>query len=209
MVVNERRDYSLTGVVSGRVVALDDDHIEDQVEETWWHPALERKELKALMQRSDGPAIRHFALWIVLLVASGYAAIRSWKTRWAIPAFLAFGTIYSSSDARWHECGHGTPFRTRWLNEIFYQISSFMTLREAVLWRWSHARHHTHTYVVGLDPEIQVKRPADLVKAKPSATPLRLTCTCTRLNGGVTGCSFTFQVSSQKRWVDRHSGPPH
>ena len=45
MVVNERRDYSLTGVVSGRVVALDDDHIEDQVEETWWHPALERKEL--------------------------------------------------------------------------------------------------------------------------------------------------------------------
>lgn len=164
MVVNERRDYSLTGVVNGRVVALDDDHLEDQVEETWWHPALERKELKALMQRSDGPAIRHFALWIVLLVASGSAAIRSWKTRWAIPAFLAFGTIYSSSDARWHECGHGTPFRTRWLNEIFYQISSFMTLREAVLWRWSHARHHTHTYVVGLDPEIQVKRPADLVK---------------------------------------------
>src|SRR5664279_3509544 len=164
MVVNKRRDYSLTGVVNGRVVALDDDHLEDQVEETWWHPALERKELKALMQRSDGPAIRHFALWIVLLVASGYAAVRSWKTRWAIPAFLAFGTIYSSSDARWHECGHGTPFRTRWLNEIFYQISSFMTLREAVLWRWSHARHHTHTYVVGLDPEIQVMRPADLLK---------------------------------------------
>ena len=103
-------------------------------------------------------------LWIVLLVASGYAAIRSWRTRWAIPAFLIFGTMYSSSDARWHECGHGTPFKTSWLNEVFYQISSFMTLREAVLWRWSHARHHTHTYVVGLDPEIQVMRPADLLK---------------------------------------------
>jgi MocE subfamily Rieske [2Fe-2S] domain protein len=116
------------------------------------------------MQRSDGPALLHFGLWFVLLAVSGYAAILSWGTWWAIPAFLIYGTIYSSSDARWHECGHGTPFKTRWLNEVCYHISSFMTLREAYLWRWSHARHHTHTYLVGLDPEIQVMRPADLLK---------------------------------------------
>jgi len=164
MVTKLRRDYGLIENIDGRTVALDDDKIEDQVEETWWHPTISRKELKALMQRSDGPALRHFGLWIALLMVSGYAAILSWGTWWAIPAFLIYGTIYSSSDARWHECGHGTPFKTRWLNELFYQISSFMTLREAVLWRWSHARHHTHTYVVGLDPEIQVMRPADLLK---------------------------------------------
>src|SRR5262245_61969514 len=164
MVARVKRDYSLTGVIERPAVALDDDFIEDQVEETWWHPTIARKDLKALMQRSDGPALWHFGLWIVLRIVSGYAAILSWGTWWAIPAFLIYGTIYSSSDARWHECGHGTPFKTRWLNEVFYQISSFMTMREAVLWRWSHARHHTHTYVVGLDPEIQVMRPADLVK---------------------------------------------
>ena len=39
-----------------------------------------------------------------------------------------------------------------------------MTIREAYLWRWSHARHHTNTIVVGYDPEIQVQRPADLIK---------------------------------------------
>ena len=39
-----------------------------------------------------------------------------------------------------------------------------MTIREAHLWRWSHARHHTDTYIVGRDPEIQVQRPADLLK---------------------------------------------
>jgi MocE subfamily Rieske [2Fe-2S] domain protein len=160
----QRRDYSLTGVVEGRAVALDDDRIEDRVEATWWHPTIPRQELKALMQRSDGPALWHFGIWIVLLIVSGYAAALSWGTWWAIPAFLIYGTIYSSSDARWHECGHGTPFKTRWLNEVFYQISSFMTIREAFLWRWSHARHHTHTYLVGLDPEIQVMRPADLLK---------------------------------------------
>ncbi|MBX6322003.1 MAG: fatty acid desaturase, partial [Rhodospirillaceae bacterium] len=47
-------------------------------------------------------------------------------------------------------------------NEVFYHLSSFMCLREAYLWRWSHARHHTHTIIVGRDPEIQVPRPANL-----------------------------------------------
>jgi MocE subfamily Rieske [2Fe-2S] domain protein len=163
MATKTKRNYHLFGASEG-TVPLDDDHLEDQVEAAWWHPDIPRAALKALMQRSDGPALWHFGLWIALLVASGYLAVLSWGTWWAIPAFLIYGTIYSSSDARWHECGHGTPFKTRWLNEVFYHVSSFMTLREAFLWRWSHARHHTHTYVVGLDPEIQVMRPADLLK---------------------------------------------
>jgi fatty acid desaturase len=39
-----------------------------------------------------------------------------------------------------------------------------MTIRESSLWRWSHSRHHTHTIIVDYDPEIQVTRPADLLK---------------------------------------------
>ncbi|MFV2091428.1 MAG: fatty acid desaturase, partial [Pseudomonadales bacterium] len=58
----------------------------------------------------------------------------------------------------------GTAFRTKWLNRLFYELSSFMTLREAYLWRYSHTRHHTHTIIVGQDPEIQATRPADLLK---------------------------------------------
>ena len=158
-----RSRYSLSGGLDN-AVPLDDSQIEERMEGLWWSPVIPRSQLKALMARSDGPALWHFGLWIVLLFVSGYLAILSWGTWWAIPAFLIYGTIYSSSDARWHECGHGTPFRARWLNEVFYHISSFMTLREAYLWRWSHARHHTHTYLVGRDPEIQVQRPADLLK---------------------------------------------
>ncbi|MBZ0298671.1 MAG: fatty acid desaturase [Anaerolineae bacterium] len=165
MAVRMKRNYSLSGGFSDAgAVALDDDLIEARMEQTWWSPDIPRQQLKALMQRRDSPAVRHFGLWIVLLVVSGSAAALSWGTWWAVPAFLIYGTIYSSSDARWHECGHGTPFRTHWLNEIFYHISSFMTIREGILWRWSHARHHTHTYIVGRDPEIQVQRPADLLK---------------------------------------------
>jgi MocE subfamily Rieske [2Fe-2S] domain protein len=158
----KKRDYSLSGGSEG-AIALDEDRLEDRVEEAWWSPEIPRKELRAFMQRSDGPALWHFGLWIVLLAASGYLVFLSWGTWWVVLALLVYGTIYSSSDARWHECGHGTPFRTHWLNMVFYHISSFMTLREAYLWRWSHSRHHTHTIIVGRDPEIQVKRPADLL----------------------------------------------
>ena len=159
----EKRDYSLVGRAQN-VVGLNDDLIEERVEGTWWSPDIPRKELKAMMKRSDGPALFHFGLWILLLIISGYLAVLAWGTWWAVLAFFIYGTIYSSSDARWHECGHGTPFKTRWLNEFFYYLSAFMTLREANLWRWSHARHHTDTYIVMRDPEIQVQRPADLLK---------------------------------------------
>src|SRR5690606_14727471 len=83
-----------------------------------------------------------------------------WGTWWAIPAFLAYGAVYAATgDSRWHECGHGTAFKTPWMNDVVYQIASFMVLRSATPWRWSHARHHTDTIVVGRDPEIAAERP--------------------------------------------------
>ena len=157
------RDYSLSGGHSD-AVELDGDRIEQRMEETWWRPKLTRQQMREIMQRRDGPAFLHFGLWFLVLAGSGYLAFLSWGTWWAIPAFLIYGTIYTSSDAAWHECGHGTPFKTHWLNEALYHFNSFLTLREAIMWRWSHSRHHTHTYIVGRDPEIQVTRPADLLK---------------------------------------------
>ncbi|MEX0628545.1 MAG: fatty acid desaturase, partial [Cucumibacter sp.] len=35
---------------------------------------------------------------------------------------------------------------------------------EAIYWRWSHARHHTDTLIVGRDPEIAAMRPPKLIK---------------------------------------------
>src|SRR5690606_20714318 len=37
-------------------------------------------------------------------------------------------------------------------------------MRNSVTWRWSHARHHTDTIIVGRDPEIAVMRPPQLPK---------------------------------------------
>jgi fatty acid desaturase len=128
----------------------------------WYRPDISRKELKALMARGDARGLVNFGIWGICLALSGYAAYKSAGSAWVIPAFFLYGTIYSSCDARWHECAHGTPFRTRGLNEFFYFLCSLMNMKEGVYTRWSHTRHHTETIMVGVDPEIQVMRPADL-----------------------------------------------
>src|SRR5262249_11463083 len=77
---------------------------------------------------------------------------------------VVYGVLYgSSSDSRWHECGHCTAFKTRWLNDLVYHVACFMILREPAVWRWSRTRHHTDTIIVGRDPEIGVPRPPDVM----------------------------------------------
>jgi fatty acid desaturase len=117
------------------------------------------------MQRRDGPAIRDTIIWAGLHVASAAGGIYFWGTWWCVPFFLVYGVLYGSCcDSRWHECGHGTAFRTAWMNDLVYQIASFQVIRNPVTWRWSHARHHTDTYIVGRDAEIAWMRPPAVLR---------------------------------------------
>ncbi|MFC4776705.1 fatty acid desaturase family protein [Paenibacillus sp. GCM10023252] len=149
-----KRDYSLTGPESKLAVER------GLASAEWYASPIPRKRMKELMKRSNGPAIRDTIIWLSLLIGAGIVAYYSWGTWWAVPAFLVYGILYSSpGDSRWHECGHGTAFKTPWMNEVIYQFASFLVLRPATPWRWSHARHHTDTYIVGRDPEIAQPRP--------------------------------------------------
>ena len=97
--------------------------------------------------------------------ASASGATAWWGSPWAILPFVLYGVLYgSTSDSRWHEAGHGTAFKTDWMNNALYEIASFMVMREATVWRWSHNRHHSDTIIVGRDPEIAVPRPPSLRK---------------------------------------------
>jgi fatty acid desaturase len=155
---NTQRDYSLVGLDSRRAVEMGLSAAQ------WYSSAISRKQLKEIMQRRDGPALRDTAIWIGALLISGGLA---WYFRgdWAcVPFFMIYGVLYGSAgDSRWHECGHGTAFRTRWMNDVVYHIACFMMLREPTIWRWSHTRHHTDTIIVGRDPEIASPRPPDFV----------------------------------------------
>ena len=148
------RDYSLTG--QSRQQAID----VGLASAEWYHSDVPRKQMKELMQRSDGPAIRDTVIWLGLLGLTGGLGASLWGSWACLPFFLVYGVLYGSAcDSRWHESGHGTAFKTGWMNDAVYQIASFMVMRNPTAWRWSHARHHTNTIIVGLDPEIGFMRP--------------------------------------------------
>src|SRR3954449_1601562 len=155
-----KRDYSLTGAESRRAVEL------GLSQAQWYRTDVSRKRMKELMQRRNGPAIRDTLLWLALLIVFGGLGVYLWFSVWSLLCFAVYGVLYgSASDARWHECGHGTAFRTRWMNSVVYEIACFMIMRDPTVWRWSHARHHTDTIIVGRDAAIARMRPPDLLRA--------------------------------------------
>jgi fatty acid desaturase len=131
----------------------------------WYSSPIPRKRMKELMKRSDQPAIRETVIWLGAMALFGGLGASFWGSWIALPFFLCYGVLYgSATDSRWHECGHGTAFKTRWMNDVVYHIASFMIMREPTVWRWSHTRHHTDTLIVGRDPEIVAMRPPRLAK---------------------------------------------
>lgn len=152
-----KRDYSLTGPASRHAIDV------GLAAAEWYHSDVPRKTMKELMKRRNGPAIRDTIIWVTLHVVLAALGIYFWGSWVAVPFWLAYGVIYGSAcDSRWHECGHGTAFRTRWMNDVVYHIASFQIMRNPVNWRWSHARHHTDTIIVGRDPEIAWMHPINL-----------------------------------------------
>jgi hypothetical protein len=124
-----RRDYSLVGPDTAAAIET------GLAQAEWYHSDVPRKAMKELMQRSDGRALRDAGIWFAGLFISGGLAAAFWGTWWCVPLLFVYGTLYgSASDARWHECGHGTAFRTRWMNDVVYQIASFMQIRNPVTW---------------------------------------------------------------------------
>ena len=107
-----KRDYSLVGRDSEAAVA------NGLAAAEWYHTDIPRKQMKELMKRTDGPAIRDTMLWLGLLAVTGFGGYWFWGSWLAVPFFLCYGVLYgSASDSRWHECGHGTAFKTRWMND--------------------------------------------------------------------------------------------
>ena len=107
-----RRDYSLVGPDSR---AAEEKGLASA---QWYACPVPRKELKELMRRKDGPAIRDTLIWLGGLGSSGALAYHFWGSWLCVPFFALYGVLYgSATDSRWHECGHGTAFKTRWMNE--------------------------------------------------------------------------------------------
>jgi Na(+)-translocating NADH:ubiquinone oxidoreductase F subunit len=194
-------DYSLVGKDTQTAIE------KGLAEAKWYASPIPKDKMRELLERRDGPALRDTVIWFGLLFGFGFLGYLTWGTWWTIIPFFIYGTLYaSSSDSRWHESGHGTAFKTDWMNNVLYEIASFMVLRESTIWRWSHTRHHSDTIIVGRDPEIAVPRPTNLVKFiwnffNIGAARKYITEVGLHVRGKFTPDELTFLPATEKRAV--------
>ena len=114
--------------------------------EKWYKPNIDKKTLKEFSKRSDLKGIVDVALFVVALISSGYLCLVTWGTWWSILTLLIYGNIfYCKIISIQHETNHETYFKSRFLNKIFYNLTSLLGGFEAVRWKWSHFHHHTYT----------------------------------------------------------------
>ncbi|MEM1431964.1 MAG: fatty acid desaturase family protein [Pseudomonadota bacterium] len=116
--------------------------------------ALTRRELKALMQRSNGPALRRLAGHIALLALTSAGIWASAGTLWVVLAMFAQGVVIVHFFSLQHECVHYTPFKTRWLNDVVGTICGLIIILPHQQFRYEHCDHHTYTQLKGQDPEL-------------------------------------------------------
>lgn len=115
---------------------------------------LTRLELKTLMKRSNGPAFRHLALWVLALLGTGGLITLTYDTWLVWLAMFLHGIILVHHFSLQHECCHYTVFKTRWLNDLFGNICGFIIMLPNRHFRYEHCDHHTYTQLNGDDPEM-------------------------------------------------------
>lgn len=116
--------------------------------------ALTRRELKALMVRSDGPALWRVLVFSLALIATSGLIALTYDSWWIWPAMFVHGVVIVHLFALQHECVHYTVFKTRKLNDIFGNICGYAIILPFQQFRYEHCNHHTYTQLKGQDPEL-------------------------------------------------------
>ena len=116
----------------------------------WYRTKIDKETLRELTQKSDAWGLAQSLGHLALSVATGYITWHVCVERiwWAIiPAFFLHGTVTSfmGVGAACHELSHGTVFKTKWLNDFFYGLFSFISWSNPVWFRTSHMKHHQYT----------------------------------------------------------------
>jgi len=141
----------------------------------WYKPNINKNILKGLSKRSDLKGIIDVFIYLLSLVVSGYFCILTWGTWWSLLSFFVYGNIfYSKAISIQHETNHETFFKSRWLNKLFYHITSLIGGFEQVRWKWSHFHHHSYTIFTSeekYDYENNAPRPTEPIRFLISFLP--------------------------------------
>ena len=122
---------------------------------------ISRKDLKPFTKRTDSHGLIHLGIHLSMLGATGWLVYLSIGNWWyLVPAMFVHGIVLNQLFAPLHECIHGTPFRTRWLNETVMCVLGFMIVWMPIYFRYEHTAHHSNAQIKGKDAEFICPSPA-------------------------------------------------
>ncbi len=125
----------------------------------WYRTPLSREVLRELTKRSDLRGLLQAGGFVLMYLATAtvsYVLFRMHAWAAMVVACYVHGMLFRfmSQAAAVHELSHGTAFRTRWLNELFYRLFCFLTWNNPIHFRGSHVLHHQFTMIRGVDKEV-------------------------------------------------------
>jgi fatty acid desaturase len=145
----------------------------DETRIKWYRVPVERETFLRLTASSDWRGLAQILPQLLLAVATGALAFYAWRHLawpWTVAACYLHATTYAflGLGGAGHELSHGTPFKTRALNNVFYDLTAFLTWTNPFYFRASHPKHHLWTVHTGLDLEVVLPitlRPIDWLYA--------------------------------------------
>jgi fatty acid desaturase len=123
--------------------------VRDTLNPQWYRTKMPPARFRELSKRSDAKgwfqAGGHFALFCL----TGAAVYLTWaQSAWIafFVALFAHGTVASFyRGTAVHELGHGTVFKTKWLNDFFLYLFSLISWWNPYDYAASHTYHHRYT----------------------------------------------------------------
>ena len=137
----------------------------------WYRCPIEHAKLRELSKRSDLQGWFQAGGHLALFVCTGILVYVFWSQQnWLGFAVALFahgksGTFFSGVAP--HELGHGTVFRTKWLNKFFMYLFSLLSWWDPFDYANSHTYHHRYTMYPEGDRE-------NLLPLEPSLSPTLL-----------------------------------
>ncbi|MBI5394770.1 MAG: fatty acid desaturase [Verrucomicrobia bacterium] len=114
----------------------------------WYRTPLAPAVFNSLHERSDARGLLQCLGYLGVLALTGGAAFYA-AGHAPVPVVVALlflhGTCFSFQINAVHELGHGTVFRTKWLNALFERMTAFLGWINFETFNASHARHHRYT----------------------------------------------------------------
>jgi fatty acid desaturase len=131
----------------------------------WYRCHVDKQVMAELMRTRDWPGFRQVGLQIGLFIATGalaylaYLNITAANWYWSVPLLLLALFVHGTNGPFMgfiavHELCHKTPFRSKFWNEFFLKLYSFISWSDYVWFRPSHIKHHQLTVHQDYDGEV-------------------------------------------------------